>query len=102
MTTASPSGTSGPMRTASSAQFTANSGAIGKPKNGPRSGARRISWGWIMRSEEHTSELQSLMRISYAVLCLKKKKIITKRQHNRNLVILYDITHKQLIYEMIC
>src|SRR3546814_3703978 len=28
----------------------------------------------IRRSEEHTSELQSLMRISYAVLCLKKKK----------------------------
>src|SRR3546814_6278048 len=31
------------------------------------------------RSEEHTSELQSLMRISYAVFCLKKKKI--KNQH---------------------
>src|SRR3546814_3863901 len=30
------------------------------------------------RSEEHTSELQSLMRISYAVFCLKKK---TKKQH---------------------
>src|SRR3546814_6126292 len=30
------------------------------------------------RSEEHTSELQSLMRISYAVFCLKKKKIMTK------------------------
>src|SRR3546814_9522361 len=30
------------------------------------------------RSEEHTSELQSLMRISYAVFCLKKKKINTK------------------------
>src|SRR3546814_9637513 len=30
------------------------------------------------RSEEHTSELQSLMRISYAVLCLKKKKLINK------------------------
>src|SRR3546814_5454062 len=30
------------------------------------------------RSEEHTSELQSLMRISYAVFCLKKKKITTK------------------------
>src|SRR3546814_7348385 len=30
------------------------------------------------RSEEHTSELQSLMRISYAVFCLKKK----KKQHN--------------------
>src|SRR3546814_8780203 len=34
------------------------------------------SWGAIAsdRSEEHTSELQSLMRISYAVFCLKKKK----------------------------
>src|SRR3546814_2682540 len=29
---------------------------------------------WWLRSEEHTSELQSLMRISYAVFCLKKKK----------------------------
>src|SRR3546814_5771771 len=28
---------------------------------------------WTQRSEEHTSELQSLMRISYAVFCLKKK-----------------------------
>src|SRR3546814_4326297 len=33
------------------------------------------------RSEEHTSELQSLMRISYAVFCLKKKTINTKRIH---------------------
>src|SRR3546814_2945048 len=33
------------------------------------------------RSEEHTSELQSLMRISYAVFCLKKKK--TGREHDR-------------------
>src|SRR3546814_3107501 len=31
-----------------------------------------------IRSEEHTSELQSLMRISYAVFCLKKKKTHTK------------------------
>src|SRR3546814_4572101 len=31
------------------------------------------------RSEEHTSELQSLMRISYAVFCLKKKKDKTKK-----------------------
>src|SRR3546814_3958143 len=44
--------------------------------------ARSWSPGWPlqqrgsrrMRSEEHTSELQSLMRISYAVFCLKKKK----------------------------
>src|SRR3546814_3884335 len=35
------------------------------------------------RSEEHTSELQSLMRISYAVFCLKKKKNIKqKAEHN--------------------
>src|SRR3546814_10846186 len=47
-----------------------------------------------VRSEEHTSELQSLMRISYAVFCLKKKKIhiqyiiytynIQNRKQNRN------------------
>src|SRR3546814_9097082 len=35
---------------------------------------RRDLWDAINRSEEHTSELQSLMRISYAVFCLKKKK----------------------------
>src|SRR3546814_2316287 len=34
-----------------------------------------ISLGWGARSEEHTSELQSLMRISYAVFCLKKKNV---------------------------
>src|SRR3546814_10451987 len=33
---------------------------------------------WSPRSEEHTSELQSLMRISYAVFCLKKQKQKTK------------------------
>src|SRR3546814_9253206 len=36
------------------------------------------------RSEEHTSELQSLMRISYAVFCLKKKKKNTKSINTRN------------------
>src|SRR3546814_1771980 len=36
-----------------------------------------------LRSEEHTSELQTLMRISYAVFCLTKKK--KKQQHNNNL-----------------
>src|SRR3546814_982721 len=36
------------------------------------------------RSEEHTSELQSLMRISYAVFCLKKK---NKTNHTRNMII---------------
>src|SRR3546814_7609261 len=43
----------------------------------------RVSFPWVSRwcrwkrSEEHTSELQSLMRISYAVFCLKKKKKTT-------------------------
>src|SRR3546814_4677905 len=36
--------------------------------------AGRAEAGVELRSEEHTSELQSLMRISYAVFCLKKKK----------------------------
>src|SRR3546814_2287376 len=36
------------------------------------------------RSEEHTSELQSLMRISYAVFCLKKKKTSTEKKQNDN------------------
>src|SRR3546814_1514714 len=44
------------------------------------------------RSEEHTSELQSLMRISYAVLCLKKKNK-PERQPTQNTI--YAINHKQ-------
>src|SRR3546814_6393529 len=39
------------------------------------------------RSEEHTSELQSLMRISYAVLCLKKTQIITAIQNTTTIEI---------------
>src|SRR3546814_6835315 len=57
-----------------------------RASSGPRSrlavicGAGRHLFcdGLYARSEEHTSELQSLMRISYAVFCLKKKKQITK------------------------
>src|SRR3546814_5737782 len=51
----------------------------------------RIDWVKLVlrqgRSEEHTSELQSLMRISYAVFCLKTKKTImtykSKSKHNK-------------------
>src|SRR3546814_2774405 len=45
------------------------------------------------RSEEHTSELQSLMRISYAVFCLKTKSIrdTTDNNHNIYRIILTDI-----------
>src|SRR3546814_4421493 len=70
-------------------------GSVFEGAHGPGNGCRRPSWRSILirdhdpnqrivntsgkyrpaygRSEEHTSELQSLMRISYAVFCLKKK-----------------------------
>src|SRR3546814_6400876 len=52
--------------------------SVSRPCLGP-------GWGWGSaaggtRSEEHTSELQSLMRISYAVFCLKQKKRKNKRK----------------------
>src|SRR3546814_3123261 len=42
---------------------------------------------WTKRSEEHTSELQSLMRISYAVFCLKKK---NKKHHTTQHILLHQ------------
>src|SRR3546814_4259713 len=59
-------------------------GAATTHGGGPREFRNALILGIICgvtRSEEHTSELQSLMRISYAVFCLKKKKKTTKRQH---------------------
>src|SRR3546814_4953462 len=50
-------------------------------KKGSFTGAVQASEG-LFRSEEHTSELQSLMRISYAVFCLKKKNSIHAKHHN--------------------
>src|SRR3546814_9657332 len=44
----------------------------------------RRSIAFAARSEEHTSELQSLMRTSYAVFCLQKKKKQRKNQHDEN------------------
>src|SRR3546814_4470868 len=43
---------------------------------------RRQPTTTLKKSEEHTSELQSLMRISYAVFCLKKKNNTTTKQNN--------------------
>src|SRR3546814_9219438 len=65
---------------------------------------------WFPRSEEHTSELQSLMRISYAVFCLKKKKSTnrnaqtnaihrahnTRQQHAISDVIHHDVQHQRI------
>src|SRR3546814_1534935 len=58
------------------------------PRSRSRAGASKArkpsGWNWQnRRSEEHTSELQSLMRISYAVFCLKKKKRKTHKTERR-------------------
>src|SRR3546814_6034725 len=45
---------------------------------------KRALLAGVYRSEEHTSELQSLMRISYAVFCLKKKTSIQTYKHKLN------------------
>src|SRR3546814_2019052 len=48
-----------------------------------------------LRSEEHTSELQSLMRISYAVFCLKKK----NKKDKSHTPIIYQLTHKLTLHQ---
>src|SRR3546814_4083665 len=52
---------------------TAREGRHGRTGRARPVDARGVRYGGAGRSEEHTSELQSLMRISYAVFCLKKK-----------------------------
>src|SRR3546814_9552862 len=49
----------------------------------------------FQRSEEHTSELQSLMRISYAVFCLKKKTEKTHHTHNLTQVEIFSTQQQQ-------
>src|SRR3546814_10612482 len=51
----------------------------------------QLSYDFRSRSEEHTSELQSLMRISYAVFCLKNK--TTNKPDNTRLVIQKSLKH---------
>src|SRR3546814_9274812 len=63
-------------------------GLAGRPERAaaaarPRHRQRLHPVGVAARSEEHTSELQSLMRISYAVFCLKKKKNIFTNQQSK-------------------
>src|SRR3546814_5014992 len=65
---------------AASRAFASSIVSITNARSSPTSGRR---------SEEHTSELQSLMRISYAVFCLKKKK-------KRHIIIAYAIYRKTI------
>src|SRR3546814_8801062 len=60
-------------------------------QQGPKVAAALLKRGVIaraMRSVEHTSELQSLMRISYAVFCLKKKKKTQQSRYSHNVYII--------------
>src|SRR3546814_3385587 len=60
------------------------SGGSCRSARGSASAAPAPNWRRSrLRSEEHTSELQSLMRISYAVFCLKKKKQKQKDKNNQ-------------------
>src|SRR3546814_7969580 len=56
-----------------------------------------LAYAGLGRSEEHTSELQSLMRISYAVFCLKKKNIKQNKTTRLNSITTHLLhTHTQL------
>src|SRR3546814_8466589 len=66
-------------------------GANARPGTSTRKAHEPSSW--VLRSEEHTSELQSLMRISYAVFCLKKK---NKNQYKKNRTQSHTKTHRHL------
>src|SRR3546814_8484052 len=77
----------GPRKRGGSAKNSKTSSARTFRSTAPRSSSARSSRRQILksaspgsgRSEEHASELQSLMRISYAVFCLKKKTTYTKQ-----------------------
>src|SRR3546814_6839525 len=66
----------------------------------PGRGRRASSVPRRTRSEEHTSELQSLMRISYAVFCLKKKKKNTTIKRSKDSVIAHE--DKNTIQDELC
>src|SRR3546814_10093902 len=63
-----------------------------------RHGTKALTWpfsrNYLRRSEEHTSELQSLMRTSYAVFCLKKKIIANNQLHTDNNTMLINTTYR--------
>src|SRR3546814_4537939 len=70
----------------------------GADKSRVRPKARPAS-AMLYRSEEHTSELQSLMRISYAVFCLKKKKRYKEKQKEQSIKDREQTTMKEYTQE---
>src|SRR3546814_7205009 len=84
-------------------------GRTGRGRRPGGRGRRRRAGRPRRRSEEHTSELQSLMRISYAVFCLKKKIKRIYKMHIQHTILLnsthlhymytieYNTTHKQAV-----
>src|SRR3546814_5416678 len=82
-----------------------SSGGIGAP-----SGTGAVVGGIVgSRSEEHTSELQSLMRISYAVFCLKKKikrpmlfSSLVKYQKHLNKLLMIHCRHTLIQMSLLC
>src|SRR3546814_3622763 len=58
--------------------------------------SRRLRGDAQLRSEEHTSELQSLMRISYAVFCLQKKTNTKYKSFKDNIMQYYNIKNNTL------
>src|SRR3546814_6807558 len=68
-----------PRANLSATQMLFDFGKVKSSVDAAEAGSRIGRSDLLLRSEEHTSELQSLMRISYAVFCLKKKIIHTIR-----------------------
>src|SRR3546814_6004886 len=71
-------------------------GPVAKGQGYNDAGAWKHDWSQYDydRSEEHTSELQSLMRISYAVFCLKKKKTQRKMTQHKSQILIDKKSNK--------
>src|SRR3546814_6132272 len=86
--------------TSGSASVGAGIGGMASAAKGAATNSMKNAFGLRAadRSEEHTSELQSLMRISYAVFCLKKKKHLpTLRSLTTHTPLPQELRHQQTI-----
>src|SRR3546814_5506757 len=73
---------------------------VGMASLTPKDLTAKDAWGatpidQMVRSEEHTSELQSLMRISYAVFCLKKKRTKHQNSHTHRTIYIKSSRRRQ-------